>query len=158
MTQSDSVERRTGVVNTLPATQAPATNAWVQASWREFLALTERPDLKNACFYYDSGWMRIETMLIGSAHGRDNSVLFAVMSLYGTLKDINYVASFVSASFRKAGERECQPDLAYYIDSGTALEMQVPPKNNQPVKQSACQCRCLWHFYFGHRNIVNDLK
>lgn len=92
------------MVNTLPATQTLVTDAWVQTSWGDFLALTERPDLKNARFYYDSGWMRIETMPVGSAHGRDNSVLSTVMSLYGTLKDINYIASFVSASFRKAGE------------------------------------------------------
>lgn len=121
------------MVNTLPATQTLVTDAWVQASWKDFLALTERPDLKNARFYYDSGWMRIETMPVGSAHGRDNSVLSTVMSLYGTLKDINYIASFVSASFRKAGERECQPDLAYHIDSSVTQDMQVPPKNNQPI-------------------------
>ncbi len=72
-------------------------------------------------------------MPIGSAHGRDNSVLSTVMSLYGTLKDINYVASFVSASFRKAAGRECQLNLAYYIDSSVTPDMQVPPKNNQPI-------------------------
>ena len=121
------------MVNTSPATQTLATDAWVPASWSEFLALAERLDLKDARFYYDSGWMRIETMPIGLAHGRDNSVISTVMSLYGTLKDINYVASFVSASFRKAGERECQPDLAYYIDSSSTPDMQIPPKNNQPI-------------------------
>lgn len=72
-------------------------------------------------------------MSIGSAHGQDNSILAAVVSLYGTLKDIAYV-SFTNGSFRKTGERECQPDLAYYIgDIGTGVEVQRPAKNNQPV-------------------------
>lgn len=104
------------------------TDAWTEATWDEFLALAERPELEKARFYYDTGWMRIETLPIGSAHGQDNSILAAVVSLYGTVKNINYV-SFTNSSFRKAGERECQPDLAYSIDS----EVQRPPKNNQPV-------------------------
>ena len=76
----------------------------------------------------DAGWMRIETMPIGSAHSQGNSLLAAVVSLYGTLKDIKFV-SFTNGSFRKNDERECQPDLAYYIGP----ELQRPPQNNQPV-------------------------
>ncbi|WP_346292292.1 Uma2 family endonuclease [Sphaerothrix gracilis] len=110
------------------ATPAIATDTWVVATWDEFLTLTGHPDLEKARFYYDLGWMRIETMPIGSAHGQDNSILAAVVSLYGTLKDISYI-SFTNGSFRKAGERECQPDLAYYIGP----DIQRPPKNNQPV-------------------------
>jgi Uma2 family endonuclease len=92
------------------------------------LAIAERPELEKARCYYDAGWMRIETMPIGSAHGQDNSILAAVVSLYGTLKGITFV-TFTNTSFRKLGERECQPDLAYYI--GT--EVQRPTRNNQPV-------------------------
>jgi Uma2 family endonuclease len=116
------------MVNTLPAPQNLVTDTWVAATWEEFLALVDRPELEPARCYYDAGWMRIETMPIGSAHGQDNSILAATVSLYGTLKGITYV-SFTNASFRKISERECQPDLAYYIGS----DVQRPTKNNQPV-------------------------
>jgi Uma2 family endonuclease len=46
----------------------------------------------------------------------------------GTLKAIPYI-SFTNGSFQKTGERECQPDLAYYI--GEAV--QRPTKTNQAV-------------------------
>ena len=116
------------MVNTLPAPQNLITDSWVAATWEEFLALSSRPELEQARCYYDAGWMRIETMPIGSAHGQDNSILAAIVVLYGTLKAINYV-SFTNTSFRKTGERECQPDLAYYIGS----DVQRPIKNNQPI-------------------------
>ena len=116
------------MVNTLPTPPTFTTDAWVRGTWDEFLTLTQRPELEKARCYYDTGWMRLETMPIGSAHGQDNSILAAVVSLYGTLKDIHYIA-FTNGSFRKTGDRECQPDLAYYIGD----DVQRPPKNNQPV-------------------------
>ena len=36
-------------------------------------------------------------------------------------------------TFAKQAKEECQPDLAYYIGSDEAPNMQRPPKNNQPV-------------------------
>jgi Uma2 family endonuclease len=116
------------MVNTLPVPQNLLTDTWVPATWEEFMSLSERPGLEQARCYFDDGWMRIETMPVGSAHGQDNSILAAVISLYGALRDLNYV-SFTNSSFRKAGERECQPDLAYYIGAN----VKRPPKNNQPV-------------------------
>lgn len=116
------------MVNILPSPQNLVTDTWVSATWEAFLALVARPEFEQARCYYDAGWMRIETMPIGSAHGQDNSILAAIVSLYGTLKNIPFV-SFTNTSFRKVGERECQPDLAYYIGS----DVQRPTKNNQPV-------------------------
>jgi Uma2 family endonuclease len=116
------------MVNTLPTPQNLTTDAWVPATWEEFLALSDVSEPEKVRCYYDEGWMRIETMPVGSAHGQDNSILAAVISLYGTFRDLNYV-SFTNSSFRKAGERECQPDLAYDIGAN----VQRPPKNNQPV-------------------------
>jgi Uma2 family endonuclease len=66
--------------------------------------------------------------LLSSLEGQDSSILAAVANLYGTLRNIPHIA-FTNASFRKAEERECQPDLAYYIGAG----VQRPPRNNQPV-------------------------
>jgi Uma2 family endonuclease len=116
------------MVNTLPVPQNLVTDTWVRASWEEFLALGDRPELEKARFYYDNGSMRIETMPIGAGHGRDNTLLSQTVSLYGTLKNIRIVG-FTNGSFRKRGVRECQPDMAFYI--GT--EFQIPPKTSQPV-------------------------
>jgi Uma2 family endonuclease len=124
------------MVNTLPSLQNLTTDTWVKATWEEFLDVCDRldhsqgndSDLEKVRCYFDTGWMRIETMGIGSAHGQDNSILAAVVTLYETLKNIPHIA-FTNTSFCKAGERECQPDLAYYIGPG----VQRLPRNNQPV-------------------------
>ncbi len=122
--------------NLLLSPQDLATETWVRANWSEFLeacdrltSLTDNPAaIEKAQCYYDTGWMRIELMGIGSAHGQNNSILAAVVMLYATLKNIPQIG-FTNGSFRKTGERECQPDLAYYLGEG----IQRPPKNNQPV-------------------------
>lgn len=105
-----------------------ATDTWTPATWSEFVAVCDRAELEDARCYYDAGWMRIETMAIGSGHGQANSIVAAIVSLYGTLKDIPYI-SLTNTSFRKTGERECQPDLAYYIGTG----VQRPTPTNQAV-------------------------
>lgn len=107
---------------------APLTDQWVKASWEDFLAASENSEETKARCYYDSGWMRIETMSIGSGHAQDNGLLAAIITLFGSFRDIEYV-TVVSPSFRKTGERECQPDLAYFIDS----KVQRPPKNSQAI-------------------------
>ncbi|MGF1537407.1 MAG: Uma2 family endonuclease [Elainellaceae cyanobacterium] len=122
------------MINVSPVPSSLVTDSWVAATWEMFLAIASQPQFEQARCYYDAGWMRIETMPIGSGHGQDNSILAAVVSLYGTLRNVAYV-SFTGSSFRKTGERECQPDLAYYIGAtgiGTT-ELQRPTKNSQPV-------------------------
>jgi Uma2 family endonuclease len=116
------------MVNTLPNPKTIVTDAWVKASWAEFIAASEHSEADKTTCYYDSGWMRIETMGVGSGHGQDNSILAAVISLYGTLRNIPYV-SFTNSNFHKAGERECQPDLAYYLGA----DVQRPPKTSEVV-------------------------
>lgn len=80
------------MVNTLASV---VTNTWVQATWEEFVSITQDPrfgeDGPKTKSYFDGGWMRIEDMPIGSAHGQDNSILGAVISLYGTMKGLSYV-------------------------------------------------------------------
>lgn len=124
------------MLNTLSPPQNLITETWNRATWAEFLAACDRLGYnaddyvageKTRC-YYDRGWMRIEAMGIGSAHSQNNSILAAVVLLYGTLRNIPQIG-FTNGSFRQEGERECQPDLAYYLGDG----IQRPPKNNQPV-------------------------
>jgi len=116
------------MVSTLPIPKQLITDAWVSATWEEFLVASEDSEQTKAQCYYDLGLMRIETMPTGSAHAQDNGLLATTIGFYGAMKNFSFV-SFVNGSFRKSGERECQPDLAYYIDS----EVQRPTKNNQPV-------------------------
>lgn len=116
------------MVNTLPEPQNLVTEAWVPTTWEEFLAIAEGHELEKARCYYDAGWMRIETMPIGFAHGRDNSLLASFVSLYGTLRNLPFL-SITNGSFRKVGERECQPDLAFYIGA----ELPTIPRSNSPV-------------------------
>jgi Uma2 family endonuclease len=104
------------------------TDAWVRANWSEFLTLADNPPVEKARFYYDQDLMRMETMPIGSGHGRDNTLLAQIVALYSALKNIRMVG-FINGSFRQPGVRECQPDLAYYI--GT--DFQIPPKTSQPI-------------------------
>ncbi len=116
------------MVNTRPSAQSIATDTWVKASWSTFLQLAELPAYEKAPCYYDCGWMRIETMPIGSAHAQDNTILSQVVSLYGTLQNIR-LRGLTNPSFRKLGERECQPDLAFYIGS----DIVFPAKTTSPV-------------------------
>ncbi|APB33878.1 protein of unknown function DUF820 [Gloeomargarita lithophora Alchichica-D10] len=107
------------------------TDAWVQATWPDFLALAANPRDEKARFYYDSHAMRIETMPIGSGHGRDNTLLSQIVTLYSAVKNIRIVG-FTNVSFRQPGVRECQPDLAFYVGN----DFQIPPKTSQPVAVS----------------------
>jgi Uma2 family endonuclease len=121
------------MVNTVLMPQNPlpqnlVTDTWVKASWEEFLALGDQSELEKANFYYDDGNMRIETMPVGAAHGRDHTLLSQTVSLYGTLKNIR-IKGFTNGSFRKKGVRECQPDMAFYIGA----HFKFPPKTSKPV-------------------------
>jgi Uma2 family endonuclease len=116
------------MVDTLPVPQKVVTDAWVKTPWQGFLALADLPEYEHARFYYDDGCMRIETMPVGFGHGRNNTLLSQVVSLYGALKNLRLVG-LTNTSFRKRGVRECQPDLAFYV--GT--EFQLPPTSSAPV-------------------------
>lgn len=116
------------MVNTLPVPLNLVTDAWVKATWEEFLALADSPELDRARFYYDNGYMRIETMPIGSGHSQDNTLLSQTVSLYGTIKNIR-IKGFTNGSFRKQSMRECQPDMAFYIGA----DFKIPPKTSKPI-------------------------
>lgn len=116
------------MVNSLPAPLNLVTNAWVKATWEEFLALADSPELERARFYYDDGYMRIETTPIGSGHSQDNTILSQTVSLYSTIKNIR-IKGFTNGSFRKQGMRECQPNMAFYIGA----DFKIPPKTSKPI-------------------------
>jgi Uma2 family endonuclease len=112
----------------MATTQSLVTDIWVRASWEEFLTLADDPRYDKGRFYFDDGCMRVEMAAVGSIHGRDNSVVARVVSLFATLKSIRIV-EYTNTSFRKAGVRECQPDSSFYIGASFRL----PPRTNSPV-------------------------
>jgi Uma2 family endonuclease len=90
------------------------TDAWVTASWHEFMEVAARPALAKAKGYYYSGKMLIETMGTGYDHSCDNGIIYFAVNLYCMVKGIP-ANGLIGCSFRKAGWWECQPDIAYYI-------------------------------------------
>jgi len=126
------------MVTTLPSPQNLTTDTWVEATWEEFVALCDRlgaltesrSELAKAQCYYDSGWMRVETMGTGSGHGQDNTLLSQVVSLFGMVKNLR-LKGFTNTSFRRVGVRECQPDLAFYVAED--IPSPFPPKTTELV-------------------------
>jgi Uma2 family endonuclease len=110
-------------------TQILETDIWVKATWEEFLAFVDDSTWEKGKFYYYEEQMRVEMSAVGPLHGRQNSIMIYVVILFATFRNIP-VVQFTNTSFRKAGIREFQPDLAYYIGS----DLRVPPDdNNLPV-------------------------
>lgn len=108
----------------------PTTDTWVRATWDEFLAASEHAEIEKTRCYYDNGWMRIETMGVGAGHSQDNTLIAQVVSLYGIVKGLA-VKGFTNGSFHREGERECQPDMAFYL--GEDIPNPFPQKTKEPV-------------------------
>jgi len=126
------------MVTTWPNAQPLATDTWVQTTWDKFLVLSESlsglaqnyPELEKAQCYFDTGWMRIETMGTGSGHGQDNTLLSQVVSLFSLVRNIP-LKRFTNTSFRSTGVQECQPDLAFYIADD--IPTPFPPKTTEII-------------------------
>ena len=101
------------------------TDTWVKATWKEFLVASKHSELDKTRCYYDSGWMRIETIGVGLGHSRDNTLISQVVSLYCIVNNVR-VKGFTNGSFQREGEKECQPDMAFYI--GDDIPNPMPPK------------------------------
>ncbi|NCJ06713.1 Uma2 family endonuclease [Synechococcales cyanobacterium C] len=116
------------MVDTTSRPQRIKTDIWVPAQWKEYVAICARTEYEKARCYFDREWMRLEMAALGAWHGRENSIVSKVVSLFATLRVIRMV-ELTNTSFRKAGEQEGQPDIAFYLGDSFAL----PPQNNQPV-------------------------
>ena len=113
------------VLSTHPQIQ---TDTWVKATWDDFVATLEDPRYEEGQGYFDQGYMRVEMAPLGSGHGRQNTIISQLVGLFGALQNLR-VAGFTNCSFYKAGERGCQPDIAFYVGAG----FQLPPQDNSPV-------------------------
>ena len=91
------------------------TDRWVDATWEEFIAISDDPKSEKASCYYYNHQMRIETMGVGPDHAVDNSILHTAIILYCTLKGIP-VRGLVNGSYQKSGCRDAQPDASYHLN------------------------------------------
>ncbi|HAN75795.1 MAG TPA: hypothetical protein DCQ51_07195 [Planktothrix sp. UBA8407] len=104
------------------------TNAWVAATWNQFLEVAgETSAQKSKCYYYN-GQMRIEIMPVGPDHASDNGIIYLGINLFCTLKSIAY-KGFINCSYRKPELREAQPDISYYLGA----EIQAAPSGSSVV-------------------------
>ena len=104
------------------------TDIWQPSDWQFFIQLTNQPEYAKGRFYYDHGYMRIEMNSLGANHGRDNSVVARLISLFATFKNIP-VVEYTNTSYRKKEFQECQPDSSFYLGNIKDL----PPRNNAPI-------------------------
>lgn len=111
------------------SSQRILTDAWVKATWDEFLEIAYGFAYLQGRAYFDAGEMRIEMASLGVGHSRQNGVVWNVITLFIASKGVD-ITNYMNASFEKAGEREFQPDAAFYIGEGAKY---LPPQNNSPV-------------------------
>jgi Uma2 family endonuclease len=104
----------------------PLTDNWVQIDWPDYLRMLEDPLYRSAKSYYYLGSMRIEMQPVGFDHGTNHSLISMAVSLYGILHGLPLTISD-ACSYRKAGQRECQPDLSVYLGANVAA---IPSNTN----------------------------
>jgi Uma2 family endonuclease len=107
-------------------------DAWVQASWDQFLSLANDPALDRAKFYYNRGWMRIEMSPVGPSHAQDNGLLASIVAQWLVIRGLP-LCSYVNATLRKADLQEAQPDLAYFAGEADVR----PARSNRPIDLAA---------------------
>ena len=105
----------------------PRTDSWVLATWDDYINQLNDPIYQQAKGYYYKGHMRIEMSPVSFDHAQDHIIIIFAVNLFVALKQIP-ATGLDTATFRKIGVRECQPDVAYYfgknaraIPSGTGI-------------------------------------
>lgn len=94
---------------------------WVPATWEDYLAQrVAQRRLDQTKSYYYKGQMRLEAVDGGADHGSDWVLTTTTLSLYAATRAIT-LSGRTSCLYRKAGIRDCQPDLSYYIGLNAAV-------------------------------------
>lgn len=104
-----------------------ATNAWVAATWAEYLEQLEDPAYEKAKGYYHHDHMRIEMLPVGFDHANNHVIVTFAISLFAMLRGLP-LCGLDNCTFRKTGVRDAQPDLAYYV--GEARVRLIPKGTN----------------------------
>ena len=93
----------------------PRTDTWIAAPWDDYVRTIADPLYEQAKCYYYKGHMRIEMSPVSFDHGNDHVVIIFAVNLFTALKGIP-ATGLDTTTLRKAGVRECQPDVSYYLD------------------------------------------
>jgi len=103
------------------------TDSWVLATWDDYINQLNDPIYQQAKGYYYKEHMRIEMSPVSFDHAQDHIIIIFAVNLFVAFKQIP-ATGLDTATFRKIGVRECQPDVAYYfgknakaIPSGTGI-------------------------------------
>lgn len=100
-----------------------SVDAWVAATWDEYVDAIANPAYANAKSYYHNRQMRIEMAPVGASHADDNGIIAILVNLFGIAKGVP-LRLLVNCSYRKTGLQECQPDISYYIGERVSLAPQ----------------------------------
>ena len=96
------------------------SDIWVQATWEEYIQITESTVYEKArCYYYD-GHLRIEMTPLGHDHGCDNTIISFAVNLFCTIKGVP-IKGLTNTTYRQTGFQECQPDISYYIGDNSQV-------------------------------------
>jgi Uma2 family endonuclease len=95
-------------------------NTWAKVDWDTYIATIYSPEHEKHQGYYYNGYMRIEAMPTGADHASDNGLIYLAITLFCMVKGIP-LQGLIGCSYRKAGIRECQPDISFYISDRANL-------------------------------------
>ncbi|HEY9801891.1 MAG TPA: Uma2 family endonuclease [Leptolyngbyaceae cyanobacterium] len=90
------------------------TEAWVTATWDEYVQIVENPIYEKAKGYYYNSKMRMEMPPVGNDHASDHTIVIVAVSIYAAIKSIPMNGKD-NCTYRKIGSSEAQPDISYYI-------------------------------------------
>lgn len=91
-----------------------SSDAWVAATWEEYVQAIEDPACEKAKCYYHNGKVRIEMSPVGADHSKDHTIILVAVSLFASIKGIA-MNGHDNCTYRKPGCQEAQPDVSYYI-------------------------------------------
>ena len=91
------------------------TETWVTIPWEQYIEAIADPIYQKSKSYYYRGNIRIEMLPVSFDHGKDHLMIAAAVTVFAALKKIR-ANGLDTTSFRKTGVRECQPDIAYYLE------------------------------------------
>lgn len=98
-------------------------NEWAIATWDEYIQASADPQLEKAKYYYHNRQLRIEMTPQGYDHSYDNFSIGSAIAIFSGIRAIP-ISGVTNCTFRKTGEAEAQPDLAFYIGENAEI---IPP-------------------------------
>lgn len=100
-----------------------STDQWIPASWEDYQQAIATPALATATCYYFNHQLRLEMTPQGYDHSADNASIGFAVHLVSGVKGLP-ISGVVNCTFRKVGEVEVQPDLAFYLAENAEA---IPP-------------------------------